>query len=195
MKPLLLALLAFLAVAARAEGAPDAPPAGVVARYILQGPGGRAVMDGDFRGRFQLVTFGYTSCPDVCPTTLAEMAHVLKRLGADAERVQAVFISVDPARDTPAVLKSYTAFFDPRILGLTGSEELVRRVAELFKARYEIVREPGAAPNQYAIDHSAGMYLIGPDGAFLVRFGYGAAADDIADRIRGLMAASPLPSR
>ena len=174
----------------------DAPPVGVVPRYVLQGPGGGPVTDSDFRGRFQLITFGYTYCPDVCPTTLMEMAQVLKRLGRDASRLQALFVSVDPERDTPALLKEYTGFFDKRILGLTGSPQLLRRVADLFKVRYETVREPGAAHGQYAVDHSAGMYLLGPDGGFIVKFGYGAAPDEVAERIRKLMAETrPSPAR
>lgn len=189
------ALLGGLPAWAQAPAADDAPEVGIMPRYILQGPTGRAVMDSEFRGRFQLISFGYTFCPDVCPTTLVEMAAILKRLGPDAARLQAIFVSVDPARDTPEVLRRYTAFFDERILGLGGSPELVRRVAELFKVRYEIVREPGASPDQYAVDHSAGMYLVDPDGRFLIKFGYGALASDIADRIRGLMAASPVPAR
>lgn len=182
------ALCLSLAVRAATPAEEDAPPVGVVPRYVLQGPGGGPVTDSDFRGRFQLITFGYTYCPDVCPTTLVEMAQILKRLGRDAPRLQALFVSVDPERDTPALLKTYTGFFDARILGLTGSPQLLRRVADLFKVRYEIVREPGAPPGQYAVDHSAGMYLLGPDGSFIVKFGYGAAADDIAARIRSIMA-------
>ena len=189
--PFLLLVLLSLPLRAQVPAAEESPPPGIQPRYLLQGPDGRALMDRDFRGRFQLITFGYTFCPDVCPTTLAEMAHILKALGDDAARLQALFITVDPARDTPAVLKAYTAFFDERIMALSGSPELVRRVAELFKVRYEIVREPGAAPDHYAVDHSAGMYLLGPDGSFIVKFGYGAAAADIAARIRALMAASP----
>jgi len=185
----LLAAILCLSLPLRAAPvADDAPPVGVVPRYVLQGPGGGPVTDSDFRGRFQLIAFGYTYCPDVCPTTLVEMAHILKGLGSDAARLQALFVSVDPERDTPALLKAYTGFFDARILGLTGSPQLLRRVADLFKVRYEIVREPGAAPAQYAVDHSAGMYLLGPDGSFIVKFGYGAAADDVAARIRSLMA-------
>ncbi|MDP2809709.1 MAG: SCO family protein, partial [Rhodocyclaceae bacterium] len=140
------------------------PDIGIMPRFLLQAPGGRSVMDSDFRGRFQLIAFGYTYCPDICPTTLVEMSHVLRLLGASAKHVQMIFISVDPDRDTPEALKIYTEFFDPRILGLTGSKEMVRKVADLFKVRYEKVQEPGAS--HYAMDHSAGMVLIGPDGVF-----------------------------
>lgn len=188
------ALAAWLAVAVPAGAASaedEVAPASIVPRYLLRGPNGGAVTDGDFRGRFQLLAFGYTFCPDVCPTTLMEMAQILKRLGGEAERLQALFVTVDPERDTAEVLKTYTAFFDKRIVGLGGSPELVRRVAENFKVRYEFVREPGAAPGQYTVDHSAGMFLLGPDGGFVAKFGYGARIDDMVARIRSEMAAFP----
>jgi protein SCO1/2 len=163
-----------------------APDDGITPRYLLQGPDGRAVSDGDFQGRFQLIAFGYTYCPDICPTTLVSMAHILKLLGDDAKRVQPIFISVDPERDTPAQLKAYTQFFDARILGLTGSPELVRRTADFFKVRYEKVLVPGAA--HYSIDHSAGLYLLSPGGSFITKFSYGTDDAAIFQRLREIMA-------
>ena len=165
------------------------PERGIVPRYLLKDPNGRAVTDGDFRGRFQLISFGYTFCPDICPTTLVETAQVLKQLGEAAARVQPIFISLDPERDTPAQLKAYTAFFDPRIIGLTGSPELVRKTAEHFKVRYEKVQSPGAS--HYSIDHSAGMYLLGPDGAFVAKLPYGTPVPDLVARVREALAESP----
>jgi len=162
------------------------PDAGITPRYLLQGPDGNAVMNSDFQGRFQLISFGYTFCPDICPTTLVEMAHLLKLLGDDAKRVQTIFISVDPERDTPAQLKAYTGFFDPRIIGLTGSPELVRRVADFFKVRYEKVQVPGAS--HYSMDHSAGMFLLGPDGGFITKFPFGMDEADMLTRLREAMA-------
>lgn len=161
----------------------DAPEVGINPRYLLQAANGRAIMDGDFPDRFQLISFGYTSCPDICPTTLVEMADILKRLDDKAAKVQPIFISVDPERDTLAVLRTYTAFFDARIIGATGSPELVRHAADNFKVRYEKVAEAGAAPGQYAVDHSAGMYLLAPGGQFLARFPYGTPSADIAQRL------------
>lgn len=185
---LLVALLISLpSLPALAEE--DEPQVGLVPRYLLRDANGRAVTEGDFRGRFQLVTFGYTYCPDVCPTTLVEVADILKRLGEDAARVQAIFVSVDPERDTAEALKGYTAFFDPRIIGLTASPELVKAAADRFKVRYEKVREPGAPADQYAVDHSAGLYLLGPDGGFLHKFAYQASTAEVAERIRAYMAA------
>lgn len=169
------------------------PDAGITPRYLLQGPDGQAVMDSDFRGRFQLIAFGYTYCPDICPTTLVEMAHVLKLLGDDAKRIQPIFVSVDPERDTPAQLKAYAAFFDSRILGLTGSPELVRRIADFFKVRYEKVVVPGAS--HYSIDHSAGMYLLGPDGAFITKLAFGTPVEQLVETLRPLLAAAPVTAR
>jgi protein SCO1/2 len=183
---LLLFLCATLAAAATHD-APDDEPADVVPRYLLMDPRGKAVTSEDFRGRFQLVAFGFTSCPDVCPTTLLEMKQILETLGDKAARLQPVFITVDPERDTAEVLREYTGAFHPAILGLTGKPELVRRAADNFKVRYQKVREPGAPPQSYTMDHTAGMFLVGPDGRLLVRFVYGTPAADIAGRIGSLM--------
>lgn len=163
---------------------PDMPEVGINPRYLLQAANGRAVMDGDFKDRFQLITFGYTFCPDICPTTLLEMAAVLKQLGDDAARVQALFISVDPERDTLVQLRNYTGFFDARILGATGSPELVRRAADNFKVRYEKVIDPKVNPAHYAVDHTAGMFLLAPGGQFLAKFPYGKPVDEVVARLR-----------
>lgn len=197
MKALAVLLLAAaLAAPASAADAEEPMPSGIVARYLLRDANGRAVTEGDFRGRFQLITFGYTYCPDICPTTLVEMADVLKRLGDGAARLQAIFVSVDPERDTPQILKEYTGHFDPRIIGLTGSPELVRSAADRFKVRYEKVREPGAPADRYSVDHSAGMYLLGPDGGFLHKFAYATPSAEVAERIAAYLdAAKPLRGR
>lgn len=170
------------------HNAGETVPNAVVPRYLLQDPNGRAVTNEDFLGRFQLVAFGYTSCPDVCPTTLLEMKEVLKRLGERAARLQPVFITVDPERDTAQVLREYTSAFDPRILGLRGSGELTRRAAAEFRVRYEKVRDPAAPPGSYTVDHSAGMILLGPDGRAIVRFAYATPAQEVAARIEALIA-------
>jgi protein SCO1/2 len=161
---------------------------GIVPRYLLMDPRGQAVTNEDFRGRFQLVSFGYTSCPDVCPTTLLEMKEILHGLGDNAARLQPIFVSLDPERDSAEVLREYTRAFDPRILGLSGSAELVRRAADSFRVRYAVVREPGAARGAYTVDHSAGMYLLGPDGRFLLKFAYATPPQEVIERIRAQMA-------
>jgi protein SCO1/2 len=164
---------ASAAAHAAVPAADDDSAARAAPRYLLQGPNGRAATSEDFRGRFQLVAFGFTSCPDVCPTTLLEVQQLLQALGPDAAKVQALFITVDPQRDTPAVLKEYTAAFDPRILGLSGSPELVARAAQAFGVQYRKSRSPDAPENVYTVDHSTGMVLLGPEGQWLRRIGYG----------------------
>ena len=167
----------------------------IIPRYLLQAPNGQAITQEDFRGRFQLLSFGYTFCPDICPTTLIEMAAILKTLGERAGRLQPIFISVDPERDTPAQLKTYTAFFDQRILGLTGSPALVQRAAQNFKIRYAKVYPTGSEQTHYSVDHSAGMILLGPDGEFLHKYSYGKAAGEIAEDIATLIEQAPAVRR
>ena len=170
-----------LNTAAEATESPDAPrPA---PRYLLQNSDGRAVMPTDFKDRFQLIAFGYISCPDVCPTTMAEMQQVLQALGPRAKYLQPIFISVDPQRDTLAVLGAYTANFDKRIMGLTGSETLLRFAANNFNVTYTKIHEPGAGPNVYTVDHTAGMFLLGPDGQLLKKFGYSTPVATITEHI------------
>ncbi len=134
--------------------------------FTLAGPDGKPVTDRDFRGRYMLVYFGYTTCPDVCPTTLSEMASALDKLGPKAARVQPLFITVDPARDTPAVMRQYTAAFSPRLEGLTGTPEQVKAVAQEYRVYYAR-HDTGPGPNEYSMDHSSVLYLMGPDGAFV----------------------------
>ena len=195
---LLLVLLALLAgiapvLAQPVAGSRHAPAAEDAAplqpRYLLMDVQGRAVTQEDFRGRFQLVAFGFISCPDVCPTTLLEVKQILEILGDKAARLQPVFITVDPERDTRAVLRDYTAAFDARILGLTGSPELIRRAADSFRVQYEKVREPGAKPENYTMNHTAGMVLLDTRGRFLARFGYAMGVREMGERILAAMAA------
>lgn len=187
---LFLALALSGPLAAQTASLPMAEESvGINPRYLLQDPNGRSVTSEDFRGRFQLIAFGYTYCPDICPTTLVEMAAILKQLGDQAGRLQAIFITVDPERDSAQVLKTYTGFFDPRIIGLTGSPALIRRAADNFKIRYAKVREPGGDPAHYAVDHSAGMFLLGPDGSFIAKFAFATPVDELSARISGYLGA------
>jgi len=163
-------------------------------RYLLQDVSGRVVTQETFRGRFQLVAFGFISCPDVCPTTLLGIRNIMDALGSKAERLQPIFITVDPERDEAPVLRDYTAAFHPAILGLRGSPELLRKAAESFRVRYEKVREPGAAPDIYTMDHSTGLYLLDPEGQFVVKFASNASPQDVAGRIGRLIEADRPPS-
>ncbi len=156
----------------------------VVPRYLLMAHDGRSVTNNDFLGSFQLIYFGYTFCPDICPTSLASAAQALALLGSDAEQVQPIFITVDPARDTQEVLSRYTEYFHPRMLGLTGSQEMIKRTAEHFKVRYEKVLPDDGDPSRYSMDHSSSLILLGRQGEFLTKFAYGYPPARIADYIR-----------
>jgi protein SCO1 len=134
--------------------------------FTLADGAGMQVTDRDFRGKYMLVYFGYTFCPDVCPTTLNEVADALDHLGAKADRLQPIFITVDPKRDTPAVMKQYVAAFTPRLIGLTGSDEQIAKVAQEYRVYYAEHRT-GPGPNDYTMDHSSVLYLMGPDGKFI----------------------------
>ncbi len=134
--------------------------------FALEDGNGKPVTDRDFRGKYMLVYFGYTFCPDVCPTTLNEVADAFDHLGGKANQLQPIFITVDPKRDTPAVIKQYVAAFSPRLIGLTGSEEQIANIAREYRVYYAEHRT-GPGPNDYSMDHSSVLYLMGPDGKFI----------------------------
>ena len=127
---------------------------------------GRPVTDQTWHGKYMLVYFGYTYCPDVCPTTLTNLSDALDKLGAKADRLQPLFITVDPKRDTPQVVKQYAAAFGPRIIGLTGSAEQIAAAAKAYRVYYAEHRT-GPGPDDYSMDHSSVLYLMGPDGRFI----------------------------
>lgn len=139
----------------------------------------------DFRGKAVVLFFGFTHCPDVCPTTLADMAQVMRTLGADADRVQVLFVSVDPERDTQAALAKYVPAFDARFLGLRGDLEATRRVAKEFKVYFE--KRPGKTPGEYSIDHSAQSYVIDPEGRLRLFVRHERIAEDLAPDLRALL--------
>src|SRR5580704_7098778 len=134
--------------------------------FTLEDGNGKQVTDRDFRGKYMLVYFGYTFCPDVCPTTLNEVSEALDHLGAKADKLQPIFITVDPKRDTPAVVKQYAAAFTPKLLGLTGTADEIAKVANEYRVYYAEHRT-GPGPNDYTMDHSSVLYLMGPDGQFI----------------------------
>lgn len=139
----------------------------------------------DFQGKATVVFFGYTQCPDVCPTTLAELAEAKKLLGADGDKVQGVFVTVDPERDTPEVLKAYMANFDPSFVALRGTPEQVAAVAKDFKLYYKKVEGKTAAT--YTMDHGAASYVYDPQGRLRLYTRYGSGAQAMADDIRLLL--------
>ena len=146
--------------------------------FVLQDGSGQTHTMADFRGKFSLVFFGFTNCPDVCPTTLSEVAQVMDDLGDDAALVQPLFISIDPERDRRLGLAEFTAAFHPSIIGLAGDEAQTRAAADSFRIFY--AREgDAAAPDGYTMSHSPALYLIGPEGDWLRQFTYGTPATDI----------------
>ena len=141
----------------------------------------------DFKGKVVVVFFGYTQCPDVCPTTMAELAEVKKALGADGARLQGVFVTIDPERDTPEILKSYMANFDPSFIALRGTLEQTQAAAKEFKVYFAKV--PGKDKGSYTMDHTAGAYIIDPSGHVRLFEPYGGGAEPLTADIKALLAA------
>ena len=149
---------------------------------------GRQARLEDFSGKLLVVFFGYTQCPDVCPTTMAEMAEVMRKLGTKSEHVQVAFITVDPERDTQELLSHYVPAFDPRFLGLWGDAEATARTARAFRIVYQKV--PGKSPGSYTVDHSAGTYVFDRKGRVRLMIRHGTPADAIAPDLERLLAES-----
>ena len=192
-----VAALAVLAGCDRA-GAPGAPPAlqfkGVDitgAEYgrklDLPDQDGKPRTLADFKGKVTVVFFGYTQCPDVCPTTMVELAQVKKALGKDGERIQGVFVTVDPERDTPELLKAYMGSFDPSFVALRGTPEQTREVAKEFKVFYGKV--PGKTEGAYTMDHTAGSYVFDAQGRLRLFVRYGSGAEALTADLKTLLAA------
>ena len=161
-------------------------PLGIGGPFALQDGNSKPVTDKDFRGKFMLIYFGYTFCPDVCPTTLNAVADAMDKLGPAAARIQPLFITVDPKRDTPAVVKQYAAAFGPHIVGLTGTPEEIAQVAREYRVFYAEHRT-GAGPNDYSMDHSSILYLMDPKGGFLAPVRADQSGDEIAASLKKLM--------
>ena len=176
---------AALALAALAYGevtlwrAPSQQAAALIGGpFRLEGPDGRIVTDADMKGRPFLVFFGYTHCPDVCPTTLAQISDVLKRL--PDKPIPVLFISFDPERDTPATLKDYVASFDPRIIGLSGERIAVEQAERAYRV---YAKKVGAANGDYTFDHTALVYLMDANGRFVEAFNLERAPDEAAKEL------------
>lgn len=139
----------------------------------------------DFKGRVLLMFFGYTQCPDVCPSTMASMRELMQKLGPDAQRLQVVFVTVDPERDTQQLLAQYVPAFHPSFLGLYGDAAATAATAKEFKIFYS--RQPGKAPGSYAVDHTAGSYIFDPRGRLRLFVRHGESTERIAQDIRRLL--------
>ena len=189
-----IALLAVLALAACGDsGAPkfrstDITGADFGSGFELHDPAGHLRQLSDFKGKAVVLFFGYTHCPDVCPTTLADLAQAMKKLGPLADRVQVLFVTVDPERDTPAVLAQYVPAFDPRFLGLRGDAAQTERVAKDFKVYYE--KRAGKSPGEYSVDHSAQSYVFDPQGKLRLYVRQDRIAEDLVPDLRILLGAS-----
>ena len=158
--------------------------------FTLTDQNGQRVTEKDFLGSYMLVFFGYTYCPDVCPTELQVMMAALDALGPDSRKIQPVFVSIDPERDKPEVLKAYVGNFGPRLLGLTGTPEEVAAVAKAYRVYYgKAANASGSA--DYLMDHSSIIYLMGPDGRFVKHVPYTTHAAKLAQELKGAISPSP----
>lgn len=161
-----------------------AAPFGIDSTFSLTATDGRTVTDRDFRGKWMIVYFGYTFCPDVCPTTLAQITDALARLGQRASRFQPIFITLDPARDSRAVIAAYLKSFDPRFVGLRGDAETTRDLADQFHAYFRL---RGLGNGQYTVDHSSFIYVFDPHGNFVELLTGDARGHPLADAFRRLV--------
>ena len=189
-----LALIIAVALSGACErGAPtfratDVTGASFGRNFELVDHTGKARKLADFRGKVVVLFFGFTHCPDVCPTTLAELAGALKHLGPEAERVQVLMVTVDPQRDTPEILSAYVTAFNAGFLGLSGTEKQIADVAREFKVIYQKVEGSGA--DNYTMDHSAGTFIFDTQGRLRLYFGYGQRAEAYAHDIEQLLRAA-----
>jgi protein SCO1/2 len=193
MRALLAAIAAAMLLAACSPEAPtfkgaDITGAAFGRELALADHHGKARTLADFRGKAVVIFFGYTQCPDVCPTALSALAEAMRRLGPDAARVQVLFVTIDPERDTADLLSRYVPAFHPSFLGLRGDAEATARVAKEFKVIYQKV--PGQTPDTYTMDHSAGLYLFDPQGRLRVFESHGQGAEAIAHDLAQLLRSS-----
>ena len=191
--------LAFLVVASVLSLAvvglmstPDTPVTASSGKPKVGGPfelidhTGKAVTNADFAGKYMLMFFGFTFCPDVCPTELQVITSALEELGPVADKIQPLFVTIDPARDTPEAMAQYVAHFHPSFIGLSGSSEQIAKVAKAYRVYYKRVEDPNSAA-EYTMDHSAVVYLMGPDGAFVKHYGGATSPEAMAKSLKELV--------
>jgi protein SCO1/2 len=150
--------------------------------FSLVGTDGKTVTDRDFRGRYMLIFFGFTHCPDICPAELQVIAQALDKLGDKGKTVVPVFITLDPERDTPQVMAEYVKSFGPNFVGLTGSPEAVAAAAKAYRVAYAKVKNSDSA-SDYSVDHSALVYLMDPEGQYVTHFSYGTSAEEMTKKL------------
>jgi protein SCO1/2 len=188
---LLLVLAAFLAglvlcfaivlLVSDRGGPPIAAPSAVGGPFRLTDQNGKTITDQDLKGRPFLVFFGFTRCPEICPTALFDISEILNRLGPDAEKINALFITVDPERDTPAALKDYLSSFNPRLFGVGGDAEALAAVAKAYRVYYKKVP---LKDGDYTMDHTAIVYLMDKNGQFVAPFSLKRRPEDAAADLR-----------
>jgi protein SCO1/2 len=164
------------------------PQATTGGRFLLKAHTGQIVTDQDFSGKFMLIYFGYTYCPDICPTSLQTVTAALDQIGDDAKYIQPLFITIDPERDTVAVMREYVSSFHPSLIGLTGSKAVIENVAKKYRVKYAKVLEESADKTDYMVDHTAAVFLMGFDGRYLARFPYNTTANQMAEKLKKYVA-------
>jgi protein SCO1/2 len=180
-----LAIVAIIGMLAWYQFTPQlrsGPAASVGGPFSLIDQHGKTVTDQSLHGQYLLIYFGYTFCPDVCPTELQAMSQAVDALGPDGEKVTPVFITVDPARDTVEQLAAYAPHFHPRLVALTGTEPQIAAAAKAYRVYYKRAEDAGSS--DYLMDHSSIIYLMGPDGAFLTHFSFGTEPEKMAEGMR-----------
>jgi protein SCO1/2 len=183
---LVLALLLVSPLPALAEEAPR--------RFMMENAAtGEVVTDDIMLGKVSLLYFGYTHCPDVCPTSMVAIAKVMAELGAQADRVQPIFVTVDPDRDTTAVMSAYVKSFDGRIVPLRGPKAYTDAMVKAYNAKYEIQKAASDDPDVYTVDHTASIAMVGPDGLLIKRFPYGLDTAAMTAEVRAAVNAMPAP--
>lgn len=155
-------------------------------KFSLVDHNGKSVSDADFRGKHMLIYFGFTHCPDICPSALQVMSAALEDIGDKAEKVTPIMITVDPERDTPELLKGYVTHFHPRMVGLTGSAEQVAEVSKAYRVYARKVTD-GASEGSYTMDHSSIIYLMDPKGKFVTHFSHGTPVETMSKRLNDLL--------
>ena len=171
----------------KSENTKSGTTASIGGPFRLVDQEGITVTDIDFRGQYLLIYFGYTYCPDVCPTSLTDITDTLTLLGDGAAKVTPILITIDPKRDTSEQLKEYASFFHPRLRALTGTPEQIAAVAKAYRVYFNKAKQENATSDDYLMDHSSAIYLMGPDGTFLSHFSYGTDAKTMAQRIRDIL--------
>ena len=186
---LLLLVLALLLAGCDSQpkfGNTDISAAGYATDFALTDHNGKPRTMADFRGKAVVIFFGYTQCPDICPTTMTGMAEAMKLLGADADKVQVLFVTVDPERDTPQLLAQYVPVFNPGFLGLYADAQTTAKTAQAFRIFYK--KQPGSTPTTYTVDHTAGSYVYDPQGRLRLYIKHGEKPEVIAKDLKLLVA-------